>query len=214
MDLKFYRITKEGLPIIFVFGLAGWIAALSDFQNISFLILLTTAFNIFFFRDPERVLVDEPDAFISPADGKIMSISDVREEKYLNIDTKRISIFLSILDCHINRFPITGKVVGTEYVKGKFNLAYKGSASNENERLITCIENGNGLKIVMVQIAGLVARRIISYANLNSEFKQGEKFGLIKYGSRMDVYIPADSKLYVEVGQKVRAGESVLAWMN
>ena len=214
MGLKFFKVAKEGLPIILLFGFIGWVFALLGYFTISILLFIFTLFNLFFFRDPQRSLVIDSNAIISPADGKIVDICEENEEHYLNKNSKRISIFLSILDCHINRFPVTGKVLGTKYIKGRFKMAFDNSASNENERLITFIKNDIGNKIVLVQIAGLIARRIVSYASLDSEFTQGEKFGIIKYGSRIDIFLPVKSKVDIEIGQKVRAGETVLAWIN
>ncbi|NIP30041.1 MAG: phosphatidylserine decarboxylase family protein [Candidatus Dadabacteria bacterium] len=214
MNLIFFKIAREGLQLIFTILIIGWILALLGYLHISLLFLLLTLFLVYFFRDPERIVLQESNAIISPADGKIIEISEETEEEYLNEDTKKISIFLSIFDCHINRFPVSGKVLGTKYYPGKFIMAFKKKASKVNERLLTHIESNTGIQLVMVQIAGLLARRIISYANLESEFNQGEKFGMIKFGSRVDLYLPVSSQIDIELGQKVKAGETVLAWTN
>ena len=215
MDLKFFKVAKEGLPIIFSLLIIAWVVALLGYFNLSLLLFALNLFNLFFFRDPERDIIIDSNAVISPADGKVIDISEQIEEHYINNKCKKISIFLSIFDCHINRFPVDGKVFGTKHLDGKYKMAFENDASNENERLITYINNQeNGIKLVVVQVAGFVARRIISYAKLDSEFAQGERFGLIKYGSRGDIYLPLKSKFDVEVGQKVRAGETVLAWIN
>lgn len=214
MDIKVIKVASEGLSLIFLLGAFGWLLSLIGLGFLSFLVLLLTLFTIFFFRDPERFTVEDDNAFYSPADGKVIEISNQQENDHIQQEMKRVSIFLSIFDCHINRFPVSGKVLGTKYSKGRFVMAFRKNASDLNERLSTFIESEGGLKIVMVQIAGLVARRIISNAKLDSSFNQGERFGMIKFGSRVDLYLPVNSRVDVTLGQKVKAGETVLAWVN
>lgn len=214
MDIKVIKVASEGLPTIFLLGALGWLLSLLGLNSLSVVFFLLTLFTIFFFRNPNRNTSDKEDAVISPADGKIIEISTHIENDHLNKKCLRISIFLSILDCHINRFPVSGTVLGTKYHEGKFVMAFNKHSSELNERLSTFIKSKSGVELVMVQIAGFLARRIVSDAKLSSEFSQGQKFGMIKFGSRVDLYIPKESKVDVTLGQKVRAGETVLAWLN
>lgn len=213
MIKKFSRISSEGFPMILLSGLVGWILAFFEFSILSFIFFLLTIALIFFFRDPERNTVSDSDAVVSPADGKIIKISHTNEPEFLKKDCLKISIFLSILDCHVNRFPVSGKVLATKYIPGKYNLAYEPELSEENEQLITYVELKGGLRIVFSQIAGFLARRIVSYADVGSYFDQGERFGIIKFGSRMDLYLPESSVLEIREGDKVKAGETILAWL-
>ena len=214
MDIKVIKVASEGLLTIFLLGALGWLLSLLGFNSLSVVFFVLTLFAIFFFRNPDRNIFKNDDAVISPADGKIIDISTYTEKDHLDQKCLRVSIFLSIFDCHINRFPISGKVLGTKYHEGKFVMAFNKNSSELNERLSTFIKSKSGVKLVMVQIAGFLARRIVSDAKLSSEFSQGQKFGMIKFGSRVDLYIPEDSKVDVTLGQKVRAGETVLAWLN
>lgn len=212
MDIKLLKVAPEGLTTIFLMGAFGWILALVGLGHFSFLVFLLTLFTVYFFRDPDRFTVEDENVFISPADGKVVDISMQTEKDHTGEQMQRISVFLSIFDCHINRFPVSGKVLATKYSRGKFVMAFKKNASDLNERLSTLIQPDSGPEIVMVQIAGLVARRIVSDAKLDSYFNQGEKFGMIKFGSRVDLYIPGGCRVNVTEGQKVIAGETVLAW--
>ncbi|MGI9534339.1 MAG: phosphatidylserine decarboxylase family protein [Thermodesulfobacteriota bacterium] len=212
MIKKFPRISPEGLPMILLAGLVGWILAFSDFTLLSFVFFILTIALIFFFRDPERNTVSDSDAVLAPADGKILKISNTKETEFIKKDCLKISIFLSILDCHVNRFPVSGKVLATKYKPGKYNLAYEPELSDENEQLMTYVELNSGPRIVFSQIAGFLARRIVSYADVGSYFDQGERFGIIKFGSRMDLYLPTSSVVEIQEGDKVKAGETILAW--
>lgn len=207
-------IAPEGFKIIILSALFSWLCAYFDYNYLSLLFIVFTLFNLFFFRDPERRIADSDGLVLSPADGKVVEIREEEEPYFLKDNRIRVSIFLSILDCHINRFPLTGRVLSKSYREGGFGLAYKPEASSENERLATLIESVNGFRVVMVQIAGLVARRIVSYADVDDTFSAGERFGIIKYGSRVDLYIPADSDIKVQVTDKVKAGETTIACLG
>lgn len=211
MPLRSAGISPEGFKIIIITALLGWLCAYLDYTNLSLIFIFITLFNIFFFRDPERKPQSGKGIVLSPADGKVVEIKEEEEPDFLNHDMVRVSIFLSIFDCHINRFPVSGKVLSTSYKKGSFGLAYKPEASSENERLATLIESSQHIKIVMVQIAGLVARRIVSCADVDTSFTAGERFGMIKYGSRVDLYLPSGTEIEIKQGDKVRAGETRIA---
>ncbi len=215
MDFRFLRVASEGLGIIYVSVALCLILAFLGSFFLFIVFLLLTAFLVFFFRDPQRELPPlDPGSVICPADGKIIDISEIFEDDYLKQNTRRISIFLSIFDCHINRSPVSGKVVGTTYYPGKFKMAFKGDSSDTNERLATLIECEGGVRVVIVQVAGFLARRIVSRAKFGDVLEIGEKFGMIKFGSRVDIYLPEDVKVGVEMGQKVVAGRTVIAWLT
>lgn len=207
-------IAPEGFKLILASALLAWVCAFFGFGYLSLLFLLLTFFNVFFFRDPEREITGGMSCLLSPADGKVVEITEEEEPYFLNQGKIRVSIFLSILDCHINRFPVNGKVISTSYREGGYGLAYKPEASTDNERLATLIKSEEVVDVVMVQIAGLVARRIVSYADVGMSLKAGDRFGMIKYGSRVDIYLPVDSDIRVETGTKVKAGETIIACLR
>jgi len=195
-------IAREGYPFIVILAVGS--VALFAFHLVSFAIVLLVlcAFVMFFFRDPERSFVLSGTQVLSPADGKVVS---VRKENDLEV----LSIFLSIFDVHINRAPVGGKITKIEYRKGKFLAAFDERASNENEQNSITIDH-QGQPVRFVQIAGLIARRIICWKKEGEKIEAGERIGLIKFGSRVDVFLPSGSTINVKVGQKVRAGETVI----
>lgn len=176
--------------------------------------LLLTAWCAYFFRDPERVITARKGAVVSPADGKITAIRETTPPSELNLGNaklRKISIFLNVFDVHINRVPVEGKIIARHYITGKFLNAELDKASEKNERMLLTIQQPDGVKVGFVQIAGLVARRIVCWAREGQTFERGQRFGLIRFGSRMDVYLPLDADIRIELGQKVLAGETVLA---
>ena len=213
MFKKFAKISPEGFPLIIASAALGWFLALFGFSTLSIITLILTAGLLFFFRDPERDITTDPDAVISPADGKVISIEKISETEFLNQSCLKVSIFLSVLDCHVNRFPVSAKVLATKYQPGKFNLAYDAEGSEENEKLTTFVQSDSGVKLVFSQVAGFLARRIVSKAGVGDYYSQGERFGIIKFGSRMDLYLPEKSILEIDIGDKVKAGETIIAWL-
>lgn len=207
------KISPEGLPLIVISAALGWLLALFGFSTLSIITLILTICLLFFFRDPDRNLTIDPDAVISPADGKILSIKNIKETEFLNKDCVKVSIFLSVLNVHVNRFPVSAKVLATKYQPGKFNLAYDADGSEENEKLTTFVQLDSGVKLLFSQVAGFLARRIVSKADVGDQYTQGERFGIIKFGSRMDIYLPEKAVLEVDIGDKVTAGETILAWL-
>ena len=169
--------------------------------------LILLIFTFYFFRDPERVVPIGDDILVSPADGLITNIIEIKEGKKLY--TKG-SIFLSIFNVHIQRLPISGEVTKVDYIEGKFINATLDKASDENERLKISIKNGNNL-IYVTQIAGLIARRIVNYVKLNENINQGDRYGIIKFGSRVDIEFPSNFKLLVNEGQQCIGGETIIA---
>jgi len=208
------KVAVEGLQYIAFFMLFAWITAFFDYNLFSLLLCAAACFVLYFFRDPDRKTPEDPYAVIAPADGKVVAIERNIEESFLNREMVCVSIFLSITDCHINRFPITGRVSATKYIPGRFHKAYLDLASSENERLATLVETEDKDQIVIVQIAGIIARRIVSYLSLGDRLQKGDRFGMIKFGSRVDLYLPTKCEVSVKVGDKTRGGETIIGWLR
>lgn len=170
---------------------------------------LMVVFTLNFFRDPERSIIRNSNVILSPADGKIMLIKKILPDKYITEDCWQVSIFMSPLDVHVNRIPIDGKVEYLNYVEGKYLMAFNDKADSENERNEIGINSAHG-KLLFTQVAGFIARRIISTLKLNQEVIQGNRFGMIKFGSRSDVIVPTKWEIKVKEGQQVYAGKSIL----
>lgn len=166
-----------------------------------------------FFRDPERQGPRGPDLILAPADGRIVDIAPVQESSYMNSEAVRISIFLSLFDVHINRYPVSGSVQHRSYSAGAYEPAWRSSASHNNERSSTGIRFGGG-HLLVNQIAGLAAKRIVNYAEIGDQVEQGQRMGLIRFGSRVDVYMPKGAELAVEVGGRAVGGTTVLARLH
>lgn len=203
-------MVKEGIP--FVFGClllaAIFFALFLSFNSYIFiggivLFVLLAAFMAYFFRDPQRTIPNDADAVISAADGRVTRVEDRENGKF-------VSVFLSPLDVHINRAPISGKIVKVDYIKGKKNPATSDEASLINERNALTIE-GEKMTVICTQIAGIVARRIVCWSKLGEKLAVGEKFGLIKFSSRTDLLMPKNVEVLVKVGDRVVGGETVIA---
>lgn len=173
--------------------------------------LVLTAFMAWFFRDPERTSPSATGAVISPADGKIVYSGDCPAGIYSPEPGKKVSVFMSVFDVHVNRAPVSGRVAAVRYNRGRFLAANVDKASLENEQNGVIVETAGGRRVAYVQIAGLVARRIVCGVDEGDEVVRGQRVGMIRFGSRVDVYLPADAVLSVKAGDRVRAGESVLA---
>lgn len=173
-----------------------------------------TFFVLWFFRDPQRNIPKDKNLIISSADGKVCLIDRAYPPEELGMEAqkmKRICVFMNVFNVHINRSPVKGNVEEIVYKKGKFFNASLDKASDKNERNSLVLSTQNGTKIIVVQIAGLIARRILSFVSSNEELYQGERFGLIRFGSRVDIYMPLDAVEKCKVGDRVVAGESILA---
>lgn len=220
MKIRRAPVASEGLVFIGAFAFLAWAAAIAGLTLISLVLAAVCVLNIFFFRDPDRVVPEEEDIVLSPADGRVILIEDAHEGDFLDSTQRRISISLALYDCHVNRAPVSGTVRGVKYTPGKFRIAHMPEliyteemkkASGDNERNSLLIEDGEGRKTVVYQIAGFLARRIVCYATEGTEFKKGERYGMIKFGSRLDVYLPEGFAVNTEVGDRVTAGESIIA---
>ena len=175
--------------------------------------LLLTTWVYYFFRDPERVIIEDDNYLVSPADGEVIKVEDVNGPKEVGLENKKfkkISIFMNVFDCHVNRTPCSGIVEDILYKPGKFLNASFDKASEDNERNYYKIKNNQGEDIIVVQIAGLIARRIVCESSKDQDLQQGERIGMIRFGSRADVYFENYETL-VKVGQKTIAGETLLA---
>jgi len=177
----------------------------------SFVSLLLLLFSFYFFRDPERQPPKDPDLLICPADGLIIDIRETLEPLYLNATVKRVSIFMSVFNVHVNRSPVDGTIKYMKYNKGKFISAFKEKASEDNENLFIGIECSRKKEKIGVKfIAGLIARRIMFYKKRGDQIMKGERINLIRFGSRVDIFCPLDTEIRVKNGDKVKAGETVL----
>lgn len=211
-------ITKFGYSTVGAIALFSFILiTFGIFINNPFIKYLLFVIGIFllgftlnFFRDPDRKTPVGENLIISPADGKVISIIETYDEEYLQSECFRIAIFMSPLNVHVNRIPISGRVEYLRYYPGKYLVAFEEKSSLNNERMSTGINSKLG-KIKFTQIAGFIARRIINELKLNDEVKAGERFGMIKFGSRVDVFIPKNAKVKVKPEDKVYAGETILA---
>ena len=203
MYFRFHKEVSAALIILFLLVVFFYFI----YKPLFILSLILLIFTFYFFRDPERVVPIGDDILVSPADGLITNITETKEGKKTYI---KVSIFLSIFNVHIQRLPISGEVTKVDYIEGKFINATLDKASDENERLKITIKNGNNL-IYVTQIAGLIARRIVNYVKPNENINQGERYGIIKFGSRVDIEFPNSFKLLVNEGQQCIGGETIIA---
>ena len=174
---------------------------------------LATVFVLQFFRDPRRALPDEPRAVVAPADGRIVEVGRARDP-YLNRDALKLSVFMNVFSVHSNRSPVDGTVKERWYHPGAFLNAALDKASLENERNALWLRTRDGQDVTCVQVAGLIARRILCYVYAGSELARGQRFGFIRFGSRVDVYLPLEAEPKAALGDKVYAAESTLAWLK
>lgn len=175
---------------------------------------LLVVFILYFFRDPDRDITEGENLVLSPADGKIVLIKEVQEERYLNGPATQISIFLSPLNVHVNRVPVSGKLEYLKYEPGMFLAAYDDRASDLNERADFGVQHLSGTKIFFRQITGVMARRIVYHIEKGDKLKAGNRFGMMKFGSRMDILVPPQVEINVSEGEKAVAGKTILATIN
>ena len=173
--------------------------------------LIIFVFILWFFRNPKRNIIKNPELILSPADGKVIAIKEVDEFEYFNDKKIQISIFLSPLDIHVNRYPVSGEISYSKYHKGEYLVAWHPKSSDKNERTTVVIKNKKFGEVMYRQIAGAVARRIVNYAKVNSNVEQGDDSGFIKFGSRVDLFLSKDLNLKIKVGDKIKGGLSIIA---
>jgi phosphatidylserine decarboxylase len=201
---------KEGLPFIAIPAgvtvLAGWLG----WTVVAVGAALLTAFVAWFFRNPARVIPKDPHLVVAPGDGKVIAIEEEFEPRYLKDRAVRVTIFLNVFNVHINRMPCDGTVENVQYQPGAFMVASKPDATLRNEQNALMIKTVEGVKVLCVQVAGLIARRIVCWASPLDLARRGERYGLIRFGSRMDTFLPIGTTLKVAVGDHVKGGESIL----
>ena len=210
MQNQVFIIAREGFQWIGIGVLLTLVLIILKAPLFAIFSGILTLFIVSFFRNPKRSIPSKPGLIVSPADGKICLITEAHEKKFLKEPRRRVSIFMSPFNCHINRAPISGKVLDTSYSAGKFHVASVDKASDFNEQSALLLEDEQKNKFVVVQIAGWLCRRIVRYVKVGDCLLRGERFGLIQFGSRVDLYLPPKASLQVHVGQSVRAGETVI----
>jgi phosphatidylserine decarboxylase len=203
-------IAKEGYPFLGSAVLITLILAILGYEGLTVISLLICLFILFFFRDPERFTPKESNALISPADGRIILIEKIFDDRFFQEYVHKISIFMNVFNVHVNRIPQSGTVERIIYTPGTFYSADSARGGLRNENCATIIACETGRKIAVVQVAGLIARRIVCWLEQEDKVKQGHRFGLIRFGSRVDLYIPGSVQISVEKDQMVRAGETIL----
>lgn len=203
-------VAREGVPFVGIALAAALLMWLVGLGIGAWLMLAVAAFVGWFFRNPEREVPQGAGLVVAPADGRVLSVTPGAAAPHTGREATRVSIFMSILDVHINRFPVAGTVRRAVYSAGRFLVASLDKASEANERHGLVIEDDAGREFVMVQIAGLIARRIVCYVREGDAFARGDRFGLIRFGSRVDLYLPPSVSVAVQAGERVRAGSSVI----
>jgi phosphatidylserine decarboxylase len=202
-------VAAEGWPFILPLAAVTVLCFLFGWKHVGYVALALSLFVLFFFRDPERAISEGKGVVVSPADGKVIVIKDIYEPDYLKQDVKQISIFLSVFNVHVNRAPIGGTVETVKYNPGKFLVASVDKASLDNEQTGMVISDGKN-KVLVKQIAGLIARRIVCYAKTGDTVKAGERYGLIRFGSRVDLFLPKNTDLMVKVGDRIKGARDVI----
>jgi phosphatidylserine decarboxylase len=206
-------VASEGWPFIIPLAVVTAFLFAMDWKNTGIVALVLTLFVLFFFRDPERNIPQSRDFVVSPADGKVIVVKDIFEPTYLKQDVKQISIFLSVFNVHVNRSPIDGTVELVKYNPGKFHVASVDKASLDNEQTAMVVASGQ-YKILVKQIAGLIARRIVCYAKAGDAIKRGDRYGLIRFGSRVDIFLPKSAEIKVKPGDRIKGARDIIAVMK
>ncbi|MGH7825259.1 MAG: phosphatidylserine decarboxylase family protein [Candidatus Binatia bacterium] len=205
------KIAREGYPLILTAGAFATAAFAAGWQGIGIIFVILALGLLGFFRDPERFPPQEKGLILAPADGKVVSIAAVQGDSLFEEARTRLSIFLSPLDVHVNRTPVEGKIEQIHYQPGKFFAAYKQEASRDNEQNALRIVDGAGRKVEVVQVAGVLARRIVCRVKKGDMLDRGQRFGLIMFGSRTDLYLPDGCRVNVTEGERVKGGETIVA---
>ncbi len=201
-----FAVAILSIVLALIIDMPDWLAAIIIAIGVIFLVIILQ-----FFRNPSRNTVLDQTTVVSPVDGKVVVIEKVQENEYFKGERLMISVFMSPINVHVTRYPIGGKIAYSKYHPGKYLVAWHPKASEENERTTVVIDHKNKLQVMYRQIAGALAKRIVNYAVAEETAIQGGESGFIKFGSRVDVYLPVDTKIKVELNQKVSGGESILA---
>jgi phosphatidylserine decarboxylase len=206
-------VAREGYPFIIFAGFVTFVVALLGYEFFAVTGIFLTGFILYFFRDPERIIPDAEDAVVSPADGKVILVEKMFDDRFVNEHVYKISIFMSIFDVHVNRLPFTGEVEKVLYKAGSFYAANTDQGGLANEHCAVLLTTSKNFHYAVVQIAGLVARRIVCWVGKGDSVERGSRFGLIRFGSRVDIYLPQQMQLEVRSGQRVRAGETIIGYI-
>jgi phosphatidylserine decarboxylase len=209
-----FPVASAGYPLIFAAAFATGVLALLQLRALALLGLAATFFIAYFFRDPDRAVPVSDGAVISPADGRVVIAGKVDNTLFYDGSCQKVSIFMSVFNVHVNRIPHEGQVEKIEYHPGKFVNASRDKASEDNERNAVFVITEKGRRYCVVQIAGLIARRIICHIQAGDTVHRGRRFGMICFGSRLDVYLPADATINVAVGDRVKAGTSIVGYLG
>ncbi len=207
-----WPIVKEGLPFLIPIALLTVVFMLMGYKILMFLGILLSLFTAFFFRNPKRKIPTLKNVILSPADGRVIHVGECEEERFLKQRALKVSIFMSLFDVHINRAPISGEILQRSYHPGRFSIASHEKSSLLNEQNAFVMEAEDRFKLLLVQIAGFVARRIVCYPKPGDRLRRGEIFGLIRFGSRVDLYLPTEVQPIVRLGQHVKGGESIIGY--
>jgi phosphatidylserine decarboxylase len=200
---------KEARPFLIILGVVTLIAAIL-FWWLALLPALLFVYVLYFFRDPERVVSSDPLDIVSPADGKVIAVDEIEENHFSRQKMKRVAVFLSVFDVHVNRSPVEGKVLKVHHQAGEFLDARNPEIDVRNEAMNWLLETSRG-QVIVRQIAGLIARRIVGWSKEGDVLAKGHRFGMIRFGSRTDVYLPLNCEVLVKLGQRVEGGASVIA---
>ena len=205
------HFAREGYPWIIGLALLSFVLGLLELQPFGWIVLGLALFVAFFCRDPDRDVPDDARFIISPADGRVVTVEPLAQGKYVSEQPScRVGIFLSPLNVHVNRVPVAGEITQIHHQPGKFRAAFAADAAEVNEQNAVSIRDGQGRRVVLVQIAGMLARRIVCHLKGGERVQQGDRYGMIMLGSRVDLYFPAAAELKITVGQRVTAGETVI----
>ncbi len=205
-----FQFAREGYPFIIFFSSITILTAIFRMNCVIAVPLILTVFMFYFFRDPDRATVQNKNAFYSPADGKVILITETKEDEILHMQAMKISIFMSPLNVHVNRVPCDGIVKEIKYYSGKFFSAFKDDASILNEHITMLLESEQHGQIVVKQIAGSVTRRAVCRVKPGDILTQGQRYGIIKFSSRIDIFLPLNIEVKVKLNDKVKAGETIL----
>jgi len=205
-----FPIAKAGYPLLFGAAFITLVLALLALTPLALAALVGTLCIAGFFRDPDRLIPNRSGMVVSPADGRVISAERVRGTPFFDEEMRKVSIFMSVFNVHVNRIPVEGRVFNIRYQPGTFVAADRVEASMRNEHNAVFLETSDGRRVCVVQVAGLIARRIICQVQCDEVVRRGQRFGMICFGSRLDVYLPPDVTLAVSVGDKVQAGTSII----
>jgi phosphatidylserine decarboxylase len=209
-EMKRSPIAPQGYPLILAGIVLIFLGVIGHWPGLFILGLLAAGFFTYFFRDPEREIPGGPDTIVAPADGKVVLVDEVPGNEFLKNSARRVAIFMNVFDVHVNRSPVAGTVGEMQHRPGEYKAASRQDAALRNEQQAVVLATDTGPQVLVVQIAGLLARRIIPFVKPGQQLARGERFGMICFGSRVDVYLPQEVEIQVKVGDRVKAGSSII----